>query len=235
MATFKAETKIDPFRLNYAKPRNYNVKIVGGKKVLIWDKEEPKKKREVFVVGADNLKNKSHLVPTALQERKDEKRPPSSDSIKSSYKTLPPIRAKSPTASRDSDLDHFVSGQMRNVGSKVLEDFLATLTKLDVGRERGLPPETIVKVVQSEKYQFGIDPVLPALLERFPHYYYYTGTQSGRVSYELFVAYLQQRAAERHKGEPTTVVENNVGENQKVLEANPNSVLRKNEEKLTLG
>ena len=148
MATFKTETKIDPFKLNYAKPRNYNVKIVGGKKVLIWDKEEPKKKREVFLVGADNLKNKSHLVPTA-QERKEsvatEKRPPSSDSIKSSYKTLPPIGAKSP-ASRDSDLDHFVSGQLSNVGSQVLEDFLATLTKLDVGRERGLPPETITKV-----------------------------------------------------------------------------------------
>ena len=148
MATFKTETKIDPFKLNYAKPRNYNVKIVGGKKVLIWDKEEPKKKREVFLVGADNLKNKSHLVPTA-QERKDsaaaEKRPPSSDAIKSSYKTLPPIGAKSP-ASRDSDLDHFVSGQLSNVGSQVLEDFLATLTKLDVGRERGLPPETISKV-----------------------------------------------------------------------------------------
>ena len=148
MATFKTETKLDPFKLNYAKPRNYDVKIIGGKKVLIWDKEEPKKKREVFVVGADNLKNKSHLVPTA-QERKDsapaEKRPPSSDSIKSSYKTLPPIGAKSP-ASRDSDLDHFVSGQLSNVGSQVLEDFLATLTKLDVGRERGLPPETITKV-----------------------------------------------------------------------------------------
>ena len=144
MATFKTETKIDPFRLNYARPRNYDVKIIGGKKVLIWDKEEPKKKREVFVVGADNLKNKSHLVPTA-QEKKEEKRPPSSDSIKSSYKTLPPIGAKSP-ASRDSDLDHFVSGQLSNVGPQVLEDFLATLTKLDVGRERGLPPETITKV-----------------------------------------------------------------------------------------
>ena len=147
MATFKPETKIDPFRLNYAKPRNYNVKIIGGKKVLIWDEEEPKKKREVFVVGADNLKNKSHLVPTAQEREKDtkEKRPPSSDSIKSSYKTLPPIGAKSP-ASRDSDLDSFVSGQLSNVGPQVLEDFLATLTKLDVGRERGLPPETITKV-----------------------------------------------------------------------------------------
>ena len=151
MATFKPETKIDPFRLNYAKPRNYNVKIIGGKKVLIWDKEEPKKKREVFVVGADNLKNKSHLVPTAQEREKDtkvapgEKRPPSSDSIKSSYKTLPPIGAKSP-ASRDSDLDSFVSSQLSNVGPQMLEDFLATLTKLDVGRERGLPPETITKV-----------------------------------------------------------------------------------------
>ena len=73
MATFKPETKIDPFRLNYAKPRNYNVKIIGGKKVLIWDEEEPKKKREVFVVGADNLKNKSHLVPTAQEREKDTK------------------------------------------------------------------------------------------------------------------------------------------------------------------
>ena len=151
MATFKTETKIDPFRLNYAKPRKYDVKIIGGKKVLIWDKEEPKKKREVFVVGADNLKNKSHLVPTA-QEKKytgavagSEKRPPSSDSIKSSYKTLPPIGAKSP-ASRESDLDHFVSSQLSNVGPQVLEDFLANLTKLDVSRERGLPPETISKV-----------------------------------------------------------------------------------------
>ena len=83
MATFKAETKIDPFRLNYAKPRNYDVKIIGGKKVLIWHEEEPKKKREVFVVGADNLKNKSHLVPTA-----QEKRPASSESIKSPTKQL---------------------------------------------------------------------------------------------------------------------------------------------------
>ena len=143
MATFKTETKIDPFKLNYAKPRNYNVKIIGGKKVLIWDKEEPKKKREVFVVGADNLKNKSHLVPTA-QEKKEEKRPPSSDSIKSSYKTLPPIAAKSPTPARD--LDRFVSGQLSKVRPQVLEDFLATLTKLDAGRERGLPPDTIAKV-----------------------------------------------------------------------------------------
>ena len=145
MATFKTETKIDPFRLNYARPRNYDVKIIGGKKVLIWDKEEPKKKREVFVVGADNLKNKSHLVPTA-QEKKEEKRPPSSDSIKSSYKTLPPIAAKSPTPARDSDLDRFVSGQLSKVRPQVLEDFLATLTKLDAGRERGLPPDTIAKV-----------------------------------------------------------------------------------------
>ena len=143
MATFKTETKIDPFRLNYARPRNYDVKIIGGKKVLIWDKEEPIKKREVFVVGADNLKNKSHLVPTA-QEKKEEKRPPSSDSIKSSYKTLPPIAAKSPTPARD--LDRFVSGQLSKVRPQVLEDFLATLTKLDAGRERGLPPDTIAKV-----------------------------------------------------------------------------------------
>ena len=128
MATFKPETKIDPFRLNYAKPRNYDVKIIGGKKVLIWGKEEePKKKREVFVVGADNLKNKSHLVPTAQERKNDtkvapeEKRPPSSESIKSSYKTLPPIGAKSPP-SRDSDLDSFVSGQLSNVGQQVLEN-----------------------------------------------------------------------------------------------------------------
>ena len=145
MATFKAETKIDPFRLNYAKPRNYDVKIIGGKKVLIWHEEEPKKKREVFVVGADNLKNKSHLVPTA-----QEKRPASSESIKSSYKTLPPIRAKttSPTPDifKDSDLDRFVSLQLSNIGSEVLDELLTTLTKLDVGRERGLPPETITKV-----------------------------------------------------------------------------------------
>ena len=92
-------------------------------------------------------KNKSHLVPTA-QERKEsepaEKRPPSSDSIKSSYKTLPPIAAKSPTPARD--LDRFVSGQLSKVRPQVLEDFLATLTKLDAGRERGLPPDTIAKV-----------------------------------------------------------------------------------------
>ena len=69
MATFKPETKIDPFRLNYAKPRNYNVKIIGGKKVLIWDKEEPKKKREVFVVGADNLKNKSPINSPGSKRR----------------------------------------------------------------------------------------------------------------------------------------------------------------------
>ena len=70
MATFKAETKIDPFRLNYAKPRNYDVKIIGGKKVLIWHEEEPKKKREVFVVGADNLKNKMRIVNAYLLSRK---------------------------------------------------------------------------------------------------------------------------------------------------------------------
>jgi len=85
-----------------------------------------------------------------------------------------------------------------------------------VGRERGLPPETITKVVQSEKYHLGIDPVLPAVLERFPHYYYYTGTPSGRVSYELFVAYLQQRAAESKRGKASDVVSED-------LESNVNS------------
>ena len=43
------------------------------------------------------------------------------------------------------------TGQLSNVGSKVLEDFLAALTKLDVGRERGLPPDTITKVLLGTK------------------------------------------------------------------------------------
>ena len=38
-----------------------------------------------------------------------------------------------------------------------------------------------------------------------------------------------------HQGDPTTAVKKNGGEKKNVLEANPSSVLRGNEEKLTLG
>ena len=38
-----------------------------------------------------------------------------------------------------------------------------------------------------------------------------------------------------HQSDPTALVNKNGGENKKILEANPSSVLRGNEEKLTLG
>ena len=157
--------KNDPLRDQlYSKPRKYNVKIIGGKKVLIWEKEEPKKK-EVFKHGEPKK------TPSSSSSSG---RPPSSSSLTSTYSPLPPIPAKAPPPG-DQQLERFVSSQVRGVAPSVLEQLLAALVRADVGRERGLPPAAVTAAV--ERAGLGLAAVLPALLERFPHYYYYTGTR----------------------------------------------------------
>jgi hypothetical protein len=172
--------KNDPLMSN--KPRNYDVKIIGGKRVLIWKDEEPKAKRK-----------NTEAPPLPGRDSGAPGRPPSSDSMESTYSTLPPIGARGPG---QGDLDRFVSQQVAGVEPAALDRLLAALVRRDVGRERGLLPAAVAEALAAPGLP-ALGPVLPALLDRFPHYYYYTGTPSGRVSYELLVAYLQQRRADR--------------------------------------
>ena len=170
--------KKDPYLAylaNQSKPRNYDVKIIGGKRVLIWE-EEPKK--QVKKIAAPPIKEK---------EVDSKGRPKSSDSLNSTYKTLPPIGSKAvnkeggagagAVAGREAGtevgadgLDSFVSSQLRGVPLSTLEDLSKSLLKLDTGREHGLPPSTIAKLMETERFSLGLAPVTEALLERLPTY-----------------------------------------------------------------
>ena len=174
--------KNDPYLAYLAKqqkPRNYDVKIIGGKRVLIWEEENKKQAK------------KTAAAPIKEKEVNSKGRPKSSDSINSTYKTLPPIGSKAPnkgggagvgtgngagavrgrgTEAGADGLDSFVSSQLRGVPLSTLEDLSKSLLKLDTGREHGLPPSTIAKLMESERFSLGLAPVTEALLERLPTY-----------------------------------------------------------------
>ena len=113
--------------------KNYDVKIVGGKRVIIWYQEGQKKKKD----GGDSEKkaaslsdSKKKAAPLRDKPKKAPGRPGSSDSLNSTYKTLPPIgskapqdqQTKDPQVQATQDLDRFVTSQLRGVSAKALED-----------------------------------------------------------------------------------------------------------------